>query len=68
MRVSKEEKNNYSKKNASFGVYYDNVKEMFNPSSWRKLKNKQDAIYAFYLNGITVIEAFNLIYKILKKK
>jgi hypothetical protein len=65
--VSSEEKK-YSKKNASFGVYYDTVRSMFTSRRWKKLSNKQNTIYMFYLNDLKVIDAFTLIRKILDKK
>ena len=67
MMVSLEQKQ-YSRKNASFGVYYDTIKRMFIPRKWKKLKNKQNSIYIFYLNDVKVIDAFRLIKKIVDKK
>ena len=65
--VSSEQKK-YSKKNASFSVYYDTLRSMFVSRKWKKLSNKQNTIYMFYLNDLKVIDAFSFIKHIVDKK
>ena len=66
--MTNQEQKKYNKKNASFSVYYDTLRLMFTTRKWNTLKNKKNAIYVFYLNGVNVIDAFTLIRKILNKK
>jgi hypothetical protein len=67
MRVLTREENQYTKKTASFSVYYDSVKDNFLKRDWNKLKNKQDTVYVLFQNGLTVFEAFKQIRLIIKK-
>jgi hypothetical protein len=67
MRVLTREENQYTKKTASFSVYYDSVKDNFLKRDWNKLKNKQDTVNVFFQNGLTVFEAFKQIRLIIKK-
>lgn len=43
--------NDYHKENASFSVFYDEVKDCTLKSKWNKIINKQAFIMNFYRNG-----------------
>ena len=66
MKVLTKEQNQYTKVTATFSVYYDCIKDSFLKKDWNRLKNKQDTVYVFYLNGLTVFETFKQIRLILK--
>ena len=67
MRNLNQEQREYTKETASFGVYYDCLKDNFLKRDWVKLKNKQEAINVLYKNGLTVHDAFKQIRQIIKK-
>ena len=68
MKVLTKEEREFTRQTATFSVYYDNVKESFLKKDWNRLKNKTDIVYSFYMNGISVFEAFKQIRMVLKKK
>jgi len=68
MKVLTKEEREFTRQTATFNVYYDNVKESFLKKDWNRLKNKTDIVYSFYMNGISVFEAFKQIRMVLKKK
>ena len=67
MRVLNQEQREYTKETASFGVYYDCVKDNFLKKDWAKLKNKQETVNVMYKNGLTVFDAYKNIRQIIKK-
>ncbi len=60
------EQRNYNNKNASFNVYYSTIKECFLKRKWTKLKNKNNTIYVFYKQGLSLEKSVSIIAQIVK--
>jgi len=66
MKVLNKEEREFTRKTASFTVYYDCIKDSFLKSDWAKVKNKYAICTALYYNGLTVFEGFKQIRQIIK--